>query len=179
MHAVVVLFIGSFRGIDKEPKIRFELKSSLIDRLVRSFCLWWRVSRMSIVGQRWDWSDLVTGWLVWPERACSRNRPISRALITPGETDTLRSVENGGMHRERAIRPGNRKGGFVAGYCVTSDIRAADTATRDCCLVFSSTDGGDSTATDRAGRTAPSFNYADEFDDRNVARRSNDMTNGR
>lgn len=44
--------------------------------------------------------------------------------------------------REPTIRPGNRPGGFAAGYCVTSDIRAVDTAT-DCPLRFSGPDGDD------------------------------------
>lgn len=54
------------------------------------------------------------------------------------------TVENGidERCREPAIRPGNRPGGFVAGYCVTSDIRAVDTAT-DCLLPFSGPDGDD------------------------------------
>lgn len=48
----------------------------------------------------------------------------------------------GETRREPAIRPGNRPGGFAAGYCVTSDIRAVDTAT-DCPLPFSGPDGDD------------------------------------
>lgn len=58
--------------------------------------------------------------------------------------------------REPTIRPGNRPGGFAAGYCVTSDIRAVDTAT-DCPLRFSGPDG----AMERANGP---FNYASEFD---------------